>query len=240
MLAHQPILSHRTRGKQGNEHQRTRRTRRLRVQRGNLLHTHPAKSTRNHPMQLRPKRLGVREGGVNARDERGAPQIYGRPTVGQELGGGSQRERGRVEEGNEVREEEAAVGDDLALRGWEGKGQGEGARRSASEQGTGTEQARRTNEVSKSAQGDSDTARAGLWRTTGGTSVQRSTARLCPSRNVRGSSVCGPIEGTAGSQSTRAWTRMHRIGPTPEVMKDGGMPRKGAARWSGRCQMGDR
>ena len=75
-------------------------------------------------MQLRPKRLGVREGGVNARDERGAPQIYGRPAVGQELGGGGQRERGRVEEGNEVREEEAAVGDDLALWGWEGKGQG--------------------------------------------------------------------------------------------------------------------
>lgn len=64
-------------------------------------------------MQVRPKRLCVCERRVDARDERGAPQVCRGPAVRQELGGGRERQRRGVEEGDEVGKEEAAVGDQL-------------------------------------------------------------------------------------------------------------------------------
>lgn len=111
MCAHQPKRARRPRREQDREHQRTRRARRLGVQR---CRTRPAtQHAREHGMQVRPKRLRVRQRRVDRRDERGAPQVGRRPAVGLELGGGGQRERGRVEEVGEVGEEDAAVGDEL-------------------------------------------------------------------------------------------------------------------------------
>jgi hypothetical protein len=64
-------------------------------------------------MHVGPKRLGVCQGGVDARDKRGAPEVGRRPPIRTEFGGGGERERGGVEEGDEVGDEDAAVGDDL-------------------------------------------------------------------------------------------------------------------------------
>lgn len=109
-----PKLGGRTRRKQGDEHERTRRPRRLGVQRGDLVRTHCAtEHAREDGVHIRPKRLGVRERGVDGRDERGAPQIGRRPAVWEEFGGGGEREGGRVEEGDEVSDKGSAVGDDL-------------------------------------------------------------------------------------------------------------------------------
>lgn len=75
-------------------------------------------------MQIRPKRLGVCQRGVDGRDERGAPQVGRRPPIRTEFGGGGEREGGGVEEGDEPGEEEAAVGDDLSCQAHTGTGTG--------------------------------------------------------------------------------------------------------------------
>ena len=183
-------------------------------------------------MQIRPKRLGVCQRGVDGRDERGAPQVGRRPPIGTEFGGGGERERGGVEEGDEPGEEEAAVGDDLSCQARRNtyrdrdKGKGERGHQPPRYNRAGV----RTNEASKSAQGDWDTTGNGLRRTTGGTSVQTSIARVCPSINDSGSSERSAMGGNEGTLSTSAWTRMYSRGPTPEIMKDEGTPRRGAER----------
>ena len=135
-------------------------------------------------MQVRPKRLGVCEGGVDSCDERGTPEVGRRPPVRAEFGGGGERERGWVEKGDEVGDEEAAVGDDLCendvgrwgiwikVETWNEKNGWKSATRNEQTR------TRRTNEASKSAQGELDTASSGLRSTTGGTSVQTSIARV--------------------------------------------------------------
>jgi hypothetical protein len=55
----------------------------------------------------------VCEEGVDPCDEGCAPDVRRRPAIREEFGWGGEREGGRVEEGEEVGEEEAAVGDDL-------------------------------------------------------------------------------------------------------------------------------
>ena len=56
----------------------------------------------------------MREEGVEPCDEGRTPEVGSRPAVGEELGGRGERECIRLEEGEEVREEETAVGRNLA------------------------------------------------------------------------------------------------------------------------------
>ena len=76
----QSKLGRRPRSKQRREHQRTRRTCRLRIQRGDLVHhtdttdtTRASEYAREDGVEVRPERLGVCQGSVDPRDERSAP-----------------------------------------------------------------------------------------------------------------------------------------------------------------------
>ena len=60
-------------------------------------------------MSVRPEWLGVRQEGVQARDERRTPEVGRRPSVRQELGWGGERERVGLEEREEVGEEETSI-----------------------------------------------------------------------------------------------------------------------------------
>ena len=66
-------------------------------------------------MSVGPERLGVRQEGVQARDERRTPEVGRRPSVRQELGWGGERERVGLEEREEVRDEEPAVRGQLQI-----------------------------------------------------------------------------------------------------------------------------
>lgn len=61
-------------------------------------------------MKIGPEGLGVGEEGIEAGDGRGAPKVDGGPAVGLQLGRGLEGQRRRVQEGEEVGEEEAGVG----------------------------------------------------------------------------------------------------------------------------------
>lgn len=138
-------------------------------------------------MEVRPERLGVGQGGVDPRDERGTPEVRRRPAVRLEFRRGNEREWGWVEEGNEISDKEAAVGDDLSfqtdgtMRTERGRvGISNGERNTDRQSGTKIERTERvrTNEESRSAQGESDTAGNVLRSTTDGTSVHTSIARV--------------------------------------------------------------
>ncbi len=106
---------HRARREQPREDERADRTRRLRVHGRDLLR--PVRAAAEPPerdvVRVRPERLRVREEGVEPGDERRTPQVGRRPAVGQELGRRGERQRVRLEEREEVREEEPGVRGEL-------------------------------------------------------------------------------------------------------------------------------
>ena len=89
--------------------------RRLRVQHRGLLRARRPEPPGRDVGRVGPERLGMREEGVEPRDERRAPEVGRRPAVGEELGGRGEREGAWVEEGEEVRKEEPAVRCDLSI-----------------------------------------------------------------------------------------------------------------------------
>jgi len=67
-------------------------------------------------VEFGPERLGVREEGIEPRDERRTPKVRGRPAVGLHRGGSRKCERGGLKEGEHAGYEEPSVSNDLS---WE-------------------------------------------------------------------------------------------------------------------------
>lgn len=67
------------------------------------------------------------------------------------------------------------------------------------------------------------------WRTIGGIRLHNRYARVSPSSMDNGNSFPSCGIGTAGNCSTIAWPAVYNAGTTPDIMKDGGRPKNGAA-----------
>ena len=114
-LSRRPEVPHRPIREQAREYHNADSTRGLRVQRRGLLRARCPKPSGGDVVRVGPERLGVREEGVEPRDERRAPEVGRRPAVGEELGGRGEGEGVWVEEGEEVRQEEAAIRGELSI-----------------------------------------------------------------------------------------------------------------------------
>lgn len=143
----------------------------------------------------------------------------------------------RLQEGESVYDEEAGVRGDLRTRRQSVTGgikqKDTSVRASAAGEARGTDRARgyvegHTRLVRRSVQGEVDTAGMVCVSTMGGMRLQSRYARVMPSKNASGSSVLSDGVGMVGSASTRACMTMYSSGTTPESMKEGGVPRKGA------------
>lgn len=83
-------------------------------------------------------------------------------------------------------------------------------------------------DVISSVQGEVAITEDVLVVTIGGIKLQSKNARVKPSRKANGSSVSGLGTGMTGIYSTIACINVYSTGTTPDIINEGGIPKKGA------------